>query len=540
MRGAPGYRDWVTRVRALAGEPELASVREPLEALASNSLENLDPFNNFIQAHGSSIQIEDLWRASERIEQAIPEEALSALLASTVVLMLWSVREGEQLYGQINGMPQTGWAQFPYVCASAALKSGAPDEALRLVERSLDVLIAAKYKDHPRYQAAVARYRKLGVAVETSWRGALQNLAADLRDSCCLEQPNFRAEVGALLWTLGMIPESSLFLPRVASPGLPPIRVCRQIIHVSHIGMARDPLTQYIWLEMKDREPFNIRDHPVFFGLANLRYNNHLLDEVMPEPPSRLFAKTIISWFRGDLDEELAGRYVESYRLVETEFPSQVDWPIYFRMRMLACMVGEQFGWIKNESPAASLETTQDMANQAASVNRNAFLHPEWPALYTRTSGPVFAMMDKLAAASTPASAFFSVLEGFRAASMNYWLTAAPPLPSAAEQAAAATLIEKENRLLIELKGAYFLILAPTLPMHYRRAGSEIDPNDPSSLKYPDTSQGLDQYARILGELAELHAQMQPVAPEYARRRTVPIADIASLAQALGMHRNRS
>jgi hypothetical protein len=132
------------------------------------------------------------------------------------------------------------------------------------------------------------------------------------------------------------------------------------------------------------------------------------------------------------------------------------------------------------------------------------------------------------------------VLEGFRAASMNYWLTAAPPLPSAAEQAAAATLIEKENRLLIELKGAYFLILAPTLPMHYRRAGSEIDPNDPSSLKYPDTSQGLDQYARILGELAELHAQMQPVAPEYARRRTVPIADIASLAQALGMHRNRS
>jgi len=540
MRKAPEYRNWVAQVRALADEPELACVRGPLLVLASNSLETLDPLNEFVQSHSGSIAAEDLWRASERIDRAIPQQAHGALLASMVVLMAWSVGSDKQLYGQMNGMPPPGWAQFPYVCARAAFTAGAVDEALRLVDRSLDVLNAAKYKDHPRYLSAVTRYRQLGVLVETRWRGAFEDLASDLRDSCRLEQPNFRAEVGALLWTLGMIPESSLFMPGASSPGLPPLRLCRWIINVSNIGMVRDPLTQCIWLEMKDREPFNVRDHPVFFGGANLRYHNHILDDVMPEPPSRLFAKTVIAWFRGDLDDKLASNYVESYQLVEAEFPSEVDWPIYFRMRLLALKVGERFGWIHGEALAKSLEMAQELANQAASVNSNAFLHPGWPDLYTRTAGPIFGLLDKLAAASAPASACVCALERFRAASMNYWLTAAPPLPSAAEQVAAAALIEREERLLIELKGAYFLILAPILPMHYRRATREIKPDDPSSFDYPDTSKGLDHYKRILGELADLHAQMQSLAPEYARRRTAPVADVASLAGALGMHRNRS
>lgn len=540
MRGAPAYGNWAAQVCALAAEPDMGCVRDALVGLASNRLENLDPLNNSIQSHSSSIQLPDLWRASERIEQVIPEGAHGALLASTVVLMLWSVCVGEQLYGQLNGMPDPGWAQFPYVCASAALQAGAVNEALQLVERSLDVLNAAKYKDHPRYQAAEARYRQLGVLVETRWRAAYEDLAQNLRGSCRPEPPNFRAEVGALLWTLGMIPESSLFLPRAPSPVLPPLRLCRWILHVSSNGMARDPLTQYVWLEMKDREPFNIRDHPVFFGSANLRYPNHLLDELMPEPPSRAFARTLIAWFRGDLDEKLAGNYVEAYQMVEAEFPSGVDWPIYFRMRLLARMVAERFGWIAQEALAHGLEAAQVLENQAASLNRNAFLHPDWPPLYTRTTGPIFALLDQLSAASAPPSSLVSALEGFRAASMNYWLTETPPLPSAAEQAAAGGLLEQEKRLLIELRGAYFLMLAPVLPMHYRRTAREIDPDDPSSLRYPDTSKGLDHYKRIMGELADLYTQMQSVAPEYARRRSAPIADVVSLAAALGMHRNRS
>jgi len=313
------------------------------------------------------------------------------------------------------------------------------------------------------------------------------------------------------------------------------------MVHVSYNGMARDPLTQYIWLEMKDREPFNIRDHPVFFGSANLHYSNHLLDEVMPEPPSQIFARTLIAWFRGNLDEKLAGSYIESYRLVEAEFPSDVDWPIYFRMLLLAWMVGERFGWIAKEVLAGSLERVRELANQAESMNRNAFLHPEWPPLYTRTSGPMFAMLDQLFAAAAPPSSVVSVLEAFRAASMNYWLTETPPLPSAAEQSAAAALLQQEENLLIELRGAYFLMLAPILPMHYKRAAREIiDSKDPSSWRYPDTSKGLDHYKHILTALGDLYTQMQSVAPEYARRRTAPIADVASLAASLAMHRNRS
>jgi hypothetical protein len=206
-------------------------------------------------------------------------------------------------------------------------------------------------------------------------------------------------------------------------------------------------------------------------------------------------------------------------------------------MRLLARMVGERFGWLNADALAESLEMAQTLLNQATSLNRNAFLHPEWPDLSTRGSGPVFAMLDMLSSRSAPAEAFVSALENFRAASMGYWLAAAPPLPSEVEQLAAAGLIEKEQRLLMELKGAYFLILAPTLPMHYRRAAREIDPNDPSSLKYPDTGKGLGHFKRIREELADLHSQMEQAAPEYAKRCLSPAADVSRLSQALGMHR---
>ena len=536
MRGTPEFHGWAERVVALADEPELACVKEVLDSLATNHLQDLAPINDYLANHAESIQPQDLWRASERVEKAISEEPYSALLASTVVLMFWSVSREKQLYQQFDGMPEPGWGLFPYVCAKAALKTGAVDEALHLVERGMDVLNAAKYTHYPAYQSAVRRYRELGISVEARWRSGIENLAVDLRDSCRVEQPNFRAEVGALLWTLGMIPESSLFAPSKSYPVLPPLRICRQIVLVSHIGMGGDPLTQYIWLEMKDREPFNIRDHPVFFGSANLVYHNNPGDDLpMPKQPSQVFAKTIIAWFRGDLDKQLARDYLESCELVEAMFPDKVYWHVYFRMVVLAAMVAEKFGWLQ-ETQAQVLEKAQSLVNQAASLNRNAFLHPAWPHLYTRTTGPIFFLLDRFAAASAPPSASLSALEGFRAASMDYWLAVAPPTPSAREEGAAADLIAQENALLADLKGAYFMILAPILPMHYRRSARVLT-DDPSSAKYPDTSKGLDHYKRIRGELSRLHTQMQDLAPSYARWRTSPIADLASFAAALGMHR---
>jgi hypothetical protein len=536
MRGASGYRDWAAGVRAIAGEPEVVCIREALEGLASNTLENFDPLNRFTEAHGESFPMSELWHAAERVEQSIPQNAYSALVAATVIVNVWLVNAAKNLYGQEGGMPEPGWGLFPYVWAKASLKTGAIDEGLRVLERSLDVLNAAKYRDHPRLRAALERYRELGVALEARWQLAIANLAGDLHDACRAPQPNFRAEMGALLWTLGMIPESSLLLPGAFAARVPPLRLCRLVTQVSLAGMARDPLTQYIWLEMKDREPFNLREHTVFFGLLNLRYTTSLLDETMPEPPSRVFAKTIIAWFRGDLSEELAGNFIEAYKLIEASFPHSVEWPVYFRMRLLAWMAGERFGWIKDATPASDLEMARELARQAASLNRSSTVHPEWPELYTRASGPVFAMMDRLGAASAPAHEFVSALEDFRAASLGYWLTAAPPMAAPAEQEAAAALIEEEQRLLADLKGAYFMILAPVLPMHYRRSARPFG-DDPASAQSPDMSKGLGHYKRLLDELAGLHTRMEAVAPEYAKRRKNAVADVTGLAQALGAHR---
>jgi hypothetical protein len=541
MRGAPDYNGWAAGLIALSSEPELACVRKTLEALASNGLQNLDPLNNSVREHSSSFQFEDLWRASERIEQGIAEESHSALLAATVVLALWSNAAGKRLYDQSDDMPEPGWAQFPYVCAKAALRAGAVNEALGLIDRSLDALVATKYKyKFPRYQAALGRYRNLGVSAETRRGLAIENLAGDLRDSCRAEQPNFRAEMGALLWTLGMIPESGLFAPG-ASLSLPPLRLCRQVITVSDIGMAGDPLTQYVWLEMMGREPFDIRDHPVFFGGLNINYHNNPEDDFANDvgapgkAPSSLFAKTIIAWFRGDLGKNLARDYLESFEWVVGLVPDKVPWSVYLRMALLSGLVGERFGLLTEEGRTHSVKLAQKLVAQAEHANRIAFFHPSSPQLYTRTTGPIFFLLDKLSVASAPLSEFLSALESFRTADQDYWLIVTPPLPSVPEQEAAAALIEQEKKLLTELRGAYFLILAPILPMHYRKVKYL---NESSSLGYPDTSKGIDHYNSILGELRDLYAQMESHAPEYVRRRKAPFADDAgSLAQALGMHR---
>jgi len=73
------------------------------------------------------------------------------------------------------------------VCARAALKAGAVDSALNMVNLAIDVLNAARYRDQPR----IAAYRALAREAEARWRMAVENLAADLQASCKTKSPIF-------------------------------------------------------------------------------------------------------------------------------------------------------------------------------------------------------------------------------------------------------------------------------------------------------------------------------------------------------------
>jgi len=416
MRRASDCCGWASHVQNLAAEPELACIRSILEALSANQLADLDPLDKLTPPKLSEGDLRDLWIAAGRIEQEIPSNPYGSLLAAIVVLWVWSRRATEELYGQVLGMPDPGWAQFPYVCAAAALKSGAIDEGVRLVDRSVEVLKAAKYQEHPRLRSALTGYRALGAQLERKWRSALENLAVDLRESCRTVAPNFRAEFGAILWALGLFPESDLFVPGSSPTELPPLRLCRHVVHISLTGMAMDPLVQHVWLAMKDREPFNLRDHPVFFRAIDLCYPSSPVDDFALESPSAVFARTLIAWFSCDLSRELAESYVDAFELVEALFPNRINWTDYIRMRMLALMVGQKFGLFSAETLAHRADIEAELVNAAASVNRNAELHPEWPELYTRMSGPMFLQLDELGKGGCPVAARIEALEAFRAA----------------------------------------------------------------------------------------------------------------------------
>lgn len=403
--------------------------------------------------------------------------------------------------------------------------------ALELIELATEVLGAAKYVSNPTLCAAREDYRRLAGRAARRAADAAADLAEALRAA---SRPSaagdMRAEIGALLWTLGYIPESALLSPARRDAPTLSRRFYRRVVDQSLAAIPHDPLVQYLWLAMKDRAPLDLRAHGEVFGRINMRHAETLLDQALPEPPSQVFARTAIAWFGGDIDRAAAITYLQNCELVSAQFP-QCDWLLLLRMQALARMVARRFDLLAPDSDEAEFRAR--LAALAADLRRTSALHPEWPPLGNRASVASFLAVD--AALAGAPEAVLDALEPMRAAALVYWLATVPPLPSAVERAAIAAELTEEERLLGWLRGAFFMILSPILPMHYRRYG--FDPAAGSDPPAPiDPEAGRRQFRELRGELASLHARMAAAAPDYAARRREPRPDLAELARLLGAH----
>jgi hypothetical protein len=540
MRGHPEYRDWAAQLRALGEEEDLAPLRATLAAIAADALTTMKPLQQFLAKEAGTLNINVYRRGAEVADLAIATQPCAALVLSLLAMLGWAAKLGESVNGQVDGMPHPGWLLLPLVTARAAARLGGGLNALRLVDYAYDVLAAAKYRFNPKLRAAMDAYRDLAGMIQRRNTGAIADLAEDLREASRPGPPDFRAEIGAMLWTLGYTPECELFRPGHDAAPLLSRRFYRRVVEQSLAAIPTDPLLQYIWLAMKDRPPFDLRGHGDLFGRINLRYAETILDLAMDERPSEVFAKTLIAWFRGDLDLDAVRRYLSVNGLVEAQFP-HCDWLIFLRMQCLAHMLAEQFDLLPTDAdtPDTDQPGTEDfwrwIAARSASLRRTNALHPEWPPLGGRVSLGTAKTLETLA--DTDPAAALDVVEASREASLTWWLAAAPPTPAASERDRIGPALEHEAQLLVWLRGAYFQILTPILPIHYRRYGMDLadmtgkdraDPFDPEA--------GRTQFKEIFAELTTLYEGVQEQAPEYARRRLHPRAGVAALAHALGAH----
>jgi hypothetical protein len=417
------------------------------------------------------------------------------------------------VYAQRDGLPDPGWAAIPFAYASAALKLGDLYGTRRLVDESYNVLKAAKYQIAD-VQESLRKYRALASKTGQRLDLAIGNLVDDLWRSAHPTSLHFRAEIMALLWTLGCVPECQSMR---FSDYVPTRSFLKRIVWLSIERVPYDPLIQFVWLEMKDKPPFNLRDHGALFNRLNQRYNQYMPDELWEVIPSQIYAQTLIAWLKGEIDSAQVERYLavieEVRQYEETRLSSdKADWSLYLRMISFAYLLAREFDKFAGEvSQETEFEVWNSLWSQVIRMRGKYHFNPHRPDLSGTLNYPLFHLIEnELAARSTEETSgnascgrLINSIEKYRAAALSYALTVSPPLVSKGETHALGDLPNDERQLLQWLRGAFFLIHYEFLPDHFRRFATDpaeyLEGNDPKRLLNLET--GRKEYLEVKEQL---------------------------------------
>ena len=548
LKGDKAYNQWAKKLSSFALADGLDPLQESLNAIANDAFVTLKPLRHLELNIAKTIAPEVYLCASDLAERNLPQNPYAAFVLSLATFVGWVSCFGDRLYDRpiLGTSSYLCWRQIPYVCAKTSLAVGALNGAERAIELGYDMLMLAATKiwwtDELRLD--INRYRQLSANHNDRLENAIRNLADDLQKSCLPGNANFRAEVGALFWSLGLIPQSNLLKLTAKLDFVPSKRQCISIVHLSLDRIPRDPLIQAVWLEMKDKEPFNLREHDLLFGKINLDYpqfDNFLgpLCDLFIEPREiyRTYAKTLISWFRGTLHEEELEYYLNICHTM-AKMPSVIDWDaILYRFANLGHLLALQAGVLSLRE--GGIELWQYQSQGSTSLLQRLTHYPELPDLHNILDLPILQLIELQNSNSefTNLEAIFQVIEKYRSAALEYWLTVAQPI---ADDPQLAPLLEREQTLLDALRGAYFLMLYPLLPRYFDYYDL-FDENywrvHENPEKYAlEPNNGRKQYHQIKEELRVVWKEIEAIDPKYARKRLNPTADWNDVIKAIGDH----
>jgi hypothetical protein len=577
MKGHPEYQGWTGALVRLSESPDLAPFREVLRGLAEDALVTSAPLREFLQKQASTVSVS--LEANHRAIATAAEEvcAPAVFVLAYVSLLTWVAAAGDSLYEQDEtGRPGRAWTVYPYEFAAAGFRLGAYDACLQLAEEAYDVLFASKHPDWGPIRHALNRYRRLAYDCSAAVERTVWDLADDLRVCCGARHPNLRAEFGALLFTLGLVPQSLLFQSGEPDTTLPGRRFMRDVVRSSLNRMRYDRLFQYVWLEFKNSEAIRIRDHEEIFAVINNVFDDpddaayRRLELFFGEEPGRLYAHALVAWFRGTLSAEEKDRI-----MLVTAWASESDyWRVskssLLRMFWLAMFLGRRVG-LPPGFTGNELRLMREWMSLAGEIRRERALRPELPDLQTAWDLCLHEVLEEELGkmAEDVASRFneaWDVLESFRSSALDYWLAVTPPAYPDAEIHAAGRRFRREqdrlswtgrvDQLLFEeetriesLRGAYLQILSPALPKHFQRhtgaplyTAAEVSAYIQNRGKGPllDPKTGRKQYAEIRQQLRAIYGKLANELPQYARKRTEAYATWPDVMSAATQHMRRT
>jgi hypothetical protein len=549
MRGDIGYRNWGKDLADAAAAKSLAPLRDVLVAIIDDALRTLAPQNAFLATRAAQLDVKVYEAASAEVLRLVEAgKTPAAFVLGLLVLLGWAARLGDELYRQGSGFPREGWDCIPYACAFAGMKAGALEAAGATVQHAYDVWVAARDQWSEQVHAILRRYRELASEIADRLEPAVANLASALRRSCEPSGPHLRAEVGALVWSLGMVPESQVFCE--AGHTLPCERFFQDVVRQSLAALPTDPLVQYVWLAMKDRPPLNLRDHRSLFTKINLVYSVAPVVDGLVSQASAVFARALIGWFRGDLRPEQAEGYLAACEAIEP-ITSMTGWLVVLRLFAFREVVRERFTPSASGGGAAAggTEAWYALADIVRQASGQAGQFRIQAPVDRRNELPFARLIEEelsqANAAGGPARVdrVLAEVERTRSALLSHWLTLTPPLPTPDEGQAMQALLAEQERLVDRIHGAYFLILFAMMPWHFRRYQMSMDDilaESPAEIQERfDPAVGLQTYGELRAQLDALIAKMSEAAPGFANSYRHPEATVATLIRMIGSHAQR-
>jgi hypothetical protein len=268
------------------------------------------------------------WRTAEESERLAAEDPIAGSIAALCCLARWEGELGPRLFSEFR-LPThwglaPGWRHYPLIAARNLLLADAIWTARRLARIARESIEGSEAYIATRvnglrggwraqtggeawWQAGTA-YGSLLREVDARHAAAVSEFVWDLHDSCSSGTASFRAEIGALFWSLGDVPRAQLLRETEATPSREAVA---GLIHRSLEMIPNDPCVQFTWLRLKDRPPFSLREHPHVFTTINAIWPSH---GGRDQPVSRAYADAIVAHFRHQPDPDAPGRLIHAYR----------------------------------------------------------------------------------------------------------------------------------------------------------------------------------------------------------------------------------
>lgn len=563
MRRHPEVGDWVNALAGLSERAELQPLAQTLKRTAELHVEGPSTFGamfNVFAENARSIPYAVLVNASRISSENRKAQPYASFMLAWTAICLWVVSAdstGQDLHAEgDSGWPDAGWRDLPTACVEAAIELHGLHGASELTAEAYAVLQTngrRRLEHLAALEPTIAEYRRLARILASRYDMAVAGLADDLKEAC-RTPGRARRLVAALLWTMGLVPESRAVSAIADAPSRP---LLVGLIRSSFRVLPTDPLVQHLWLEMKEAPEINLRAHDALYAVLNHRWAQWHLDEMYEAfgffaEPSRLYGRALESLLAGDLGDDLAAPFLQAYDFIAESAMAGAPWAfILARMHVLRFLIGERLGYLADDITAREkVDWFADQTARAARARRAASMFPDVPDAAGRAGIAMHELIERLLAndSNVPqteldrSTTAFAALESFRTGALAYWLDVIPPFRPAIRSEALEQCLIEERDLLERMRGAYFLALRPTLPLHF--LWSDMDMSVMFELDDPAARAGFYSADRAREEKTNLDAQLIALAdrlshevPAYAEARRHPAADIARVTSMLTSHR---